>query len=65
MIDYQIYQRLLDKKPLIVVTSRVYAEKSAAEIALATLPKSILVRQPWIKPVKVINNEINAFLHSQ
>jgi len=64
-IDYQVYQRLLNNKPLVVITSTVYAEKSAAESALLTLPKSLLERQPWVKPVTVINNEINAFLHSQ
>jgi DamX protein len=64
-IDHQVYQRLLNNKPLIVITSLVYAEKSAAQSALSLLPKSLLARQPWIKAVRVINDEINAFLHSQ
>ncbi|TWX74133.1 SPOR domain-containing protein [Colwellia sp. C1TZA3] len=64
-IDYQVYQRLLNNKPLIVITSSVYADKSAAQSALAGLPKSLSARQPWIKPVTVINNEINVFLLSQ
>jgi len=64
-IDYQVYQRLLNNKPSVVITSSAYGEKSAAQSALAGLPKSLLARQPWIKPVTVINNEINAFLLSQ
>lgn len=64
-MDYQVYQRLLNNKPLLVITSTAYAEKSAAESALLALPKSLLERQPWVKPITVINNEINAFLHSQ
>jgi DamX protein len=64
-IDHQAYQRLLNNKPLIVITSLVYADKSAAQSALSLLPKSLLARQPWIKSVKVVNDEINAFLHSQ
>jgi DamX protein len=65
MIDYQAYQRLLNNKPSVVITSAAYIEKSAAQSALAGLPKSLLARQPWIKSVTVINNEINAFLLSQ
>jgi DamX protein len=64
-IDYQVYQRLLNNKPSVVITSSAYVDKSAAQSALAGLPKSLLARQPWIKPVTVINNEINAFLLSQ
>ncbi|MBA6340669.1 hypothetical protein H4J59_06660 [Colwellia sp. MB02u-10] len=64
-IDYQVYQRLLNNKPSVVITTLAYAEKSAAQSALAALPKLLLARQPWIKPVTVINNEINAFLLSQ
>lgn len=65
MIDYQVYQRLLNNKPLLVITSTVFTDKLAAESALLALPKSLLERQPWVKPITVINNEINAFLHSQ
>lgn len=64
-IEYHIYQRLLNDKPLMVFTSMVYAEKSAAQAALSTLPASLLSRQPWIKPTSVVNNEINAFQTSQ
>ena len=64
-IDYNVYQRLLNDQPLLVFTSTIYAEKSTAELALSQFPPSLLKRQPWIKSVEVINNEINAFLYSQ
>jgi DamX protein len=64
-IEYHIYQRLLNEQPLMVFTSKVYAEKSAAQAALSTLPALLLSRQPWIKPTSIVNNEINAFQSSQ
>lgn len=64
-VEYQVYQRLLNDKPLIVITSIIYANKDAAELALSQLPESLLNRQPWIKSLEIVNNEINAFLSSQ
>ena len=64
-IDYNVYQRLLNDQPLLVFTSTIYAEKSTAQLALSQFPPSLLKRQPWIKSVEVINDEINAFLYSQ
>ena len=64
-IEYHIYQRQLNDKPLMVITSKVYTDKASAEVALSSLPESLLSRQPWIKPTSVVNNEINAFQLSQ
>ncbi|MGB1262847.1 MAG: SPOR domain-containing protein [Cognaticolwellia sp.] len=64
-IDYHAYQRLYNDKAMVVITSKIYAEKSAATAAIQTLPKPLLARKPWIKSVKQINREINAFHHSQ
>ncbi len=64
-IDYNVYQRILNDQPLLVFTSTIYADKSAAQLALSQFPPSLLKRQPWIKSVEVINSEINAFLYSQ
>jgi len=64
-IDFHIYQRLLNNKPVVVITSNVYADKSAAQSALALLPGELLARQPWIKSVTVINSEIRTFLSAQ
>ena len=48
-----------------VITTRVYEDKITAKSALANLPSTLKARQPWIKPVTVINNEISVFLDSQ
>ena len=64
-IEYHIYQRQLNDKPLMVITSKVYTDKASAQVALSSLPESLLSRQPWIKPTSVVNNEINAFQLSQ
>lgn len=64
-VEYKAYQRLLNDKAIMVITSNVYAERAAAEFALSKLPKALLDRQPWLKSVTVVNNEINAFLSSQ
>lgn len=64
-IDFHIYQRLLNNKPVVVITSGIYADKQTAKSALSMLPDTLLARQPWIKSVTVINNEINTFLQAQ
>jgi DamX protein len=64
-VEYKAYQRLLNDKAIMVITSNAYAERAAAEFALSKLPKALLERQPWLKSVTVVNNEINAFLSSQ
>lgn len=64
-VDYRVYQRLLNNKPVVVVTSGVFAQRQAAELALSQLPTALLERQPWLKSVTVVNNEINTFLSSQ
>jgi len=64
-VEHKAYQRLLNDKPLIVITSIIYANKATAELALSQLPESLLNRQPWIKSLEIVNNEINTFLSSQ
>jgi DamX protein len=64
-LDFHIYQRLLNNKPVVVITSEIYADKSAAKFALSQLPEALLARQPWIKSATVINDEIKAFLQAQ
>ena len=65
LIDFHIYQRLLNNKKVMVITSSIYDDISKAKSALANLPSTLKARQPWIKPVTVINNEISVFLDSQ
>lgn len=64
-INFHIYQRLLNNEPVFVITSPIYQDKSTAQQQLALLPAAIVARQPWIKSLKVINSEINAFQGSQ
>lgn len=63
--NYHIYKRSLNNRATLVVTSQVYPDKLSAVEAISILPKSILMRQPWIKSLRVVNNEINAFQGSQ
>lgn len=64
-VDFHIYQRLLNNAPVYVITSPVFSDKLLAQQELSAMPATIQARQPWIKSIKVINNEINAFLSSQ
>ncbi len=64
-IEYHVYQRLLNGVVVFVITSPVYADRILVEQGLLTMPESIRLRQPWIKSLEVINNEINVFQGSQ
>jgi DamX protein len=64
-LSFYKYSRLLYEKEMLVLTSQVYSTRLAADYALTQLPSAIIVRQPWVKSVEVINNEINTFKRSQ
>lgn len=64
-INSHVYQRLLNNNTNFVITSSIYADKLSAKQALLTLPESIIARQPWIKSLKLVKREINAFQDSQ
>ncbi|XQW84761.1 SPOR domain-containing protein [Thalassotalea piscium] len=64
-LTFKHYKRLLNGEVMTVLTSKHYATHAEAEQALNTLPESILTRNPWIKTISAINNEINAFERSQ
>lgn len=64
-VEYYIHQRLLNNKTVFVITSAVFTDRALAEHELLAMPESIVARQPWIKPLEAINNEINAFQGSQ
>ena len=44
-----------------VVTSISYATKGDARAAIALLPKTLRERQPWIKSISIVIDEINTF----
>ena len=64
-INSHVYQRLLNSNTNFVITSSIYADKISAKQALLALPESIIARQPWIKSLKLVKREINAFQDSQ
>ena len=64
-VEYYIHQRLLNNKTVFVITSAVFTDRALAEQELLAMPEPIVARQPWIKPLEAINNEINAFQDSQ
>ncbi len=64
-INSHVYQRLLNSNTNFVITSSIYADKLSAKQALLALPESIIARQPWIKSLKLVKREINAFQDSQ
>jgi DamX protein len=64
-INSHVYQRLLNNNTNFVITSAIYADKLSAKQALLALPESIIARQPWIKSLKLVKREINAFQDSQ
>ncbi|MGB1198654.1 MAG: SPOR domain-containing protein [Thalassotalea sp.] len=64
-IEFKQYKRALNGEEMTVLTSKHYATRAEAERALYKLPNAILVREPWIKTISAINNEISAFQRSQ
>ncbi|NQZ23423.1 MAG: hypothetical protein HRT53_15390 [Colwellia sp.] len=59
------YHRLLNKQPMLVITSEIYSTRLNAEQAIMLLPSTIMSHQPWIKSVEAINSEISSFQLSQ
>ena len=64
-IEFKQYKRALNGEEMTVLTSKHYVTRAEAERALYKLPNAILVREPWIKTISAINNEISAFQRSQ
>ena len=60
-IEYYSYQRNLNAQPFIVLTSVVFSDKVQAMQMMKSLPKAILKRGPWLKPISEIKHEINTF----
>ncbi|GHF00166.1 SPOR domain-containing protein [Thalassotalea profundi] len=64
-LEFKQYKRILNNEVMTVLTSSHYESYAEAERAMSDLPETILARQPWIKSISAINNEINAFERSQ
>jgi len=63
--QFYSYFRLFNNEKLLVVTSTVYPTKQLAQQALTRLSASLIARQPWIKSITAVNNEISGFQRSQ
>ncbi|WP_019029577.1 SPOR domain-containing protein [Colwellia piezophila] len=55
------YQKKLNGQDFIVVTSRVYSNKTAAQIAIKLMPANLSKRRPWLKDISSVIKEINTF----
>jgi DamX protein len=60
-INFVGYYRWLNKKPLLILTSKAYNTRQAADKAIALLPLTLQQRGPWVKSLAAVNKEINAF----
>lgn len=64
-LGYHAYWRSLNDKAAVVITSDHFPDRNTAEQVLARLPEALAQRQPWIKSISAINNEIIAYQSSQ
>jgi DamX protein len=55
------YTKSLQGKLFYVVTSKNYSTKIDAKAAMALLPETLRVRQPWIKSISSVLDEMNTF----
>jgi DamX protein len=60
-INFVGYYRWLNKKPILMLTSKAYNTRQAADKAIALLPLTLQQRGPWVKSLAAVNKEINAF----
>ena len=60
-LGFVSYNRLLNDKKIIMITTRVYPLKSDAQAAISLLPTALQGRKPWIKSVEMINLEITEY----
>jgi DamX protein len=59
--NFHYYNKLLQGNSFTVVTSINYPTKIAARAAIERFPEALKARQPWIKSISVVLNEMNTF----
>lgn len=57
-LEYYSYQKKLNDKKLIVVTSRIFEDREQAKQGLSSLPQEIIDRGVWVKDLAMIQDEI-------
>lgn len=60
-LEYFSYQRELNEQPFIVLTSKIFTDKTLAREAMSILPPALLKLGPWLKSISAIKREINTF----
>ncbi len=60
-LEYFSYQKKLNNKVFVVLTTKVFDSQERARIALQDLPKPIIERGVWIKALSTVQVEINEF----
>ncbi|WP_286263375.1 hypothetical protein [Thalassotalea atypica] len=58
---FKSYQRLINDKKILVITSEFFTERELATAELKTLPRPLAQHGPWIKSVDQVKTEIAAF----
>lgn len=64
-IEFKAYQRLLNGNKVTVITSEWFGDRVLATEFLSQLPQSLQSRNPWIKRIQDINNEITTYQNTQ
>lgn len=59
-IEYFSYEKMLNGQKLIVLTTAIYDNKSQANAAIKLLPQGIVDRGVWVKPLSLVQEEINS-----
>lgn len=58
-LAYFSYQKVLNEKPLVVLTTQIFDSKEQARAELKFLPQAIIEKGVWVKALSTIKAEIN------
>lgn len=58
-LEYFSYQKILNEKPLVVLTTQIFDSKEQARTELQLLPQTIKEKGVWVKALSTIKTEIN------
>ena len=59
-LEYFSYQKVLNEKPLVVLTTQIFDSKEQARAELQFLPQTIIERGVWVKALSTIKTEISS-----
>jgi len=58
-LQYFSYQKILNNKLFIVLTTKIFEDKEQAKEIISTLPQAIIDRGVWVKDLALVKTEIN------